>query len=167
MVESLSISDVANQPRSLWFLECSFVNKGEKRSFKAAWFDTWPWLDYQDSIICFYCSCANNRKLLTKGLYGTWEETFLSNGFINWKDACASFRRHKTSKIHIDARARNAWTWYFRLLRPYTTMAVSTANYSWLCFALDFFRSVLRPIFVPPRWSIASVVGPCERQKRA
>ena len=41
--------------------------------------------------------------LLTKDLYGKREETFLSNGFINWKDACTSLRRHETSKFHIDA----------------------------------------------------------------
>jgi len=84
----------------------SFGSKGEKRSFKASWFDTWLWLNYQeasDSVICFYCCQASNRNLLMKGLYGWHKEAFITKGFINWKDACASFRKHETSKFHIEA----------------------------------------------------------------
>ena len=51
--------------------------------------------------------------------------------------------------------ARNAWT--RKLILP-VTMSV---------YYDDCFRSVLRSTFVPPRRSITSVVGPCERQKRA
>lgn len=101
-----STGEVPHQPRNYHFPERSFGSKGEKRPFKAAWFDSWPWLDYQevsDSVICFYCSHANNRNLLAKGQYGKREETFLSKGFTNWKDACSSFRKHETSKYHVDA----------------------------------------------------------------
>ena len=38
-----------------------------------------------------------------KGVYGRREEAFITKGFINWKDACASFRKHETSKFHIEA----------------------------------------------------------------
>ena len=41
--------------------------------------------------------------MLVKGLYGRHEEAFITKGFINWKDACASFRKHETSKFHIEA----------------------------------------------------------------
>ena len=41
--------------------------------------------------------------MLMKGLYGRREEAFITKGFINWKDACASFRKHETSKFHIEA----------------------------------------------------------------
>lgn len=40
---------------------------------------------------------------MARCLYDKWEEIFLTNGFTNWKDACASFRRHETSKYHVDA----------------------------------------------------------------
>lgn len=33
----------------------------------------WPWIRYKgvsDSVICFYCSNAHERKLLPEGLYG-------------------------------------------------------------------------------------------------
>ena len=40
--------EVPHQPRKYHFPERSFGNKGEKRSFKVAWFDTWWWLSYQD-----------------------------------------------------------------------------------------------------------------------
>ena len=97
---------IPHQPRKYCFPERTFGSKGEKRSFKETWFDSWPWLDYQevsDSVICYQCSRASTQKLLTKGLYGKREETFLTSSFKNWKDACASFRRHEISKFHIDA----------------------------------------------------------------
>lgn len=95
-----------HQPKKYSFPARQFGNKGEKRSFKVAWFDSWKWIDYHevsDSVTCYYCSRASTQKLLTKGLYGKREEAFLSNGFTNWKDACASFRRHEMSKYHLDA----------------------------------------------------------------
>ena len=100
--------EVLHQPRKYHFPERSFGNKGERQSFKAVWFDTWRWLSYQevsDSVICFHCSQASNRNMLTlmKGLYGRHEEAFITKGFINWKDACASFRKHETSKFNIEA----------------------------------------------------------------
>jgi len=95
-----------HQPRKYNFPRHSFGRKGELRSFKAAWFDNWSWLDYQevnDSVLCYYCSCASSRNLLAKGLYSKQEETFVTKGFMNWKDACASFWKHKSSNYHIDA----------------------------------------------------------------
>ena len=56
-----------------------------------------------DSVVCYYCSRANDKSLLTSSLYGKREETFLTKGFVNWKDACASFWKHEASKYHIDA----------------------------------------------------------------
>ena len=53
-----------------------------------------------DSVVCFL---ANDKKLLTSGVYGKREETFLTKGFVNWKGACASFRKHEASRYHIDA----------------------------------------------------------------
>ena len=70
-----------HQPKKYKFPEQQFGNKGETRSFKVAWFDSWPGIDYQevsDSITCYYCSRASTQKLLTKGFYGKTEETFLT-----------------------------------------------------------------------------------------
>ena len=97
----VSNTEVPHLPRKYHFPDCPFGNKGERRSFKAVWFDTWPWLNYQeDSVIWFHCSQASNRNLLVKGLYGRRKEAFITKGFINWKDACASFRKHETSKFY-------------------------------------------------------------------
>ena len=102
----LERTDSPHQPKRFCFPARSFGNKGEKRSFKPAWFDTWSRLDYRevsDSVLCYYCSRANDRNLLCRGLYGKREDTFLINGLVNWKDARASFRRHETSKYHVQA----------------------------------------------------------------
>jgi len=56
-----------------------------------------------DSVLCYYCSCANRETCWQKGLYGKREETFITKGFINWKDACASFWKHESSNYHFDA----------------------------------------------------------------
>ena len=64
------------------------------------------WLNYEEasnSVIYFYCCQVSNRNLPMKGLYGRHEEAFITKGFINWKDACASFRKHETSKSYIEA----------------------------------------------------------------
>ena len=65
-----AVSSDVHQPRKYHFPEHSFGSKGEKRSFKASWFDTWPWLHYQETsnwVICFYCCEATNINLLIKG----------------------------------------------------------------------------------------------------
>ena len=42
-----------------------------------------------------------------KGLYGRRKEAYITKGFVNLKDACASFRKHETSKFHIEAVQAN------------------------------------------------------------
>ena len=87
--------DAAHQPRNFTFPKRSFGSKGEMRSFKPGWFDKWPWLDYcetSDRVVCFYCSRASKRDLLPSGYSCKREETYVTKGFTNWKDACESFR---------------------------------------------------------------------------
>ncbi len=97
MAESCGVSNFqlqANQPKKLSFPSRSFGKKGEKRSFKSSWFDTWPWLHYlegKDSMLCFYCSQATEKKLLQKDNCNT-HPAFISVGFTNWKDVCSRFR---------------------------------------------------------------------------
>ena len=71
---------LTNQGSIFFQNDQSFGNKGEKRSFKASWFDTWPWFGYQDvsdSIILFYYCHASNRNLLMKGLHRRCKEAFM------------------------------------------------------------------------------------------
>ena len=54
----------------------------------------WSWLDYNEAnyhVVCFYCSRANRRNLLPDGFRQKYEETYVTRGFTNWKDACESF----------------------------------------------------------------------------
>jgi len=56
-----------HQPKKYKFSERQF-GKLETRSFKVAWFDFWPWIDYQEvseSITCYYCSHASSQKLVS------------------------------------------------------------------------------------------------------
>ena len=74
--------EVPHQPRKCYFPELSFGSKGKRQSFKAVWFDTWPWLHYQeenDSVICFHCSQASNRNLSVKGFYGRCKDVFINH----------------------------------------------------------------------------------------
>ena len=88
MAEGSARMPRAHQPRTFSFPLRSFGSKGEKRSFKATWFYTWPWLHYKevsDSFICYYCSRANERKLLASGLYSKRDETYISKGLRTGK----------------------------------------------------------------------------------
>ena len=90
MAEGSARMPRAHQPRTFSLPLRSFGSKGEKRSFKATLFYTWPWLHYRevsDSVMR-----ANEGKLLASGLYSKREETYISKGFTNWKDACACFK---------------------------------------------------------------------------
>ena len=95
-----------NQPSKFKFPHRTFGTKEVKRSFQSSWFEEWCWLDYReasDSVICLYCSYARENKLLTESLYKKWEDTYVRDGFTNWKNATTSFKTHEKSKYHIDA----------------------------------------------------------------
>ena len=56
--------------------------------FQRHWFDKHEWLHYDPTIsgvICYYCSKAERLDL--QGLARNREDTFILNGFRNWKDA--------------------------------------------------------------------------------
>jgi len=90
-----SASGSANQPMQFTFPKRSFGNKGDKRAFNSSWFQKWTWLDYNeanDSVLCFFCSRADEKNLLPSGLYGRRDLAFITKGFTNWKDACVCFK---------------------------------------------------------------------------
>jgi Domain of unknown function (DUF4371) len=55
-------------------------------------------------VICYYCSKAERLEL--QGLARNREDTFISNGFRNWKDALQSFGTHARSSSHAFAVER-------------------------------------------------------------
>ena len=51
-------------------------------------------------MFCHTCATAQQEGKLKS--YNK-DDSFLSRGFMNWKDATASFRKHEQSKCHKDA----------------------------------------------------------------
>ena len=71
-----------------------------KRSCKFEWFQTWPWLHYdeeKDVVLCHVCLSALQAKKMT---VKRGDSAFLSKGFSNWKDATTSFKAHESSACH-------------------------------------------------------------------
>ena len=92
-----------HQPRSFNYPTGTFGNKNPvKRAFRAAWFERWSWLHYDeasDLAFCFLCCKAETEgklKAANKDL------SFISKGFSNWKDATEAFRTDEKSKCHQD-----------------------------------------------------------------
>ncbi len=70
-----------NQPKNYSFPLRSFGTKGEKICLGGEWFNQWLWLDYKeptDTVLCFYCSQANQKKLIPPGLSCKREESFIT-----------------------------------------------------------------------------------------
>ena len=75
-----------------------------KRSFQRQWFDRWSWLHYdedRDLAFCFTCVVAYQNNHLQSA--HCLEQTFISSGFSNWKDATAKFAKHEGSRCHKDS----------------------------------------------------------------
>ncbi len=91
------IGDKAHQPSVFKFPQHQ-VGKTSvvKRSFQRKWFDRWSWLHYdedQDLAFCFTCIGAYQKNYLQSA--HSLEQTFISTGFYNWKDATAKFAKHE------------------------------------------------------------------------
>lgn len=97
------------QPRS----KKSFPKKkfGQKtpvyRSFQSSWFDNVLWANWlhwetrNDRVYCFYCHNVHVLNQLT--LSKSKENSFIIDGFNNWKDATRAFERHRNSACHREA----------------------------------------------------------------
>ena len=100
-----AIGDKAHQPSSFCFPQREFGKTSVvKRSFQRQWFARWPWLHYdedQDLAFCFTCVVAYQNKQLQS--VPCLEQTFISSGFSNWKDATAKFAKHEGSRCHKDS----------------------------------------------------------------
>ncbi|KAK1354287.1 zinc finger MYM-type protein 1-like [Heracleum sosnowskyi] len=71
------------------------------RSFHISWFHNREWLEYsisKDAAFCFWCYLFGERR--------DGEQTFIKNGFKNWKKATEKFGEHtgKEGSIHNNAR---------------------------------------------------------------
>ena len=78
------IPNESNQPK-VNFLKHTFGR--QQRGFSASWYQHHPWVHYlqeEDSLLCFYCATAIQRKLPMTGYY---DKTFT--------EACYKFIKHE------------------------------------------------------------------------
>ncbi|XP_056003508.1 zinc finger MYM-type protein 1-like [Ostrea edulis] len=96
-----------NQPKALSFPKRTFGKKAPvQRSFQGSWFDSRPWLHYdepRDLAFCHVCMVAKRDGKLTSTKA---DKAFLESGFSNWKDATAGFKSHEKSECHQAAVER-------------------------------------------------------------
>ena len=74
------------------------------RAFLPKWFNEFPWLHYldgKDHVICYICANQSQKSNLQS--CRNKEQTFISQGFNNWKSAVEKFRQHQESKSHKTA----------------------------------------------------------------
>ena len=75
--------------------------KNEFRSFKANWYESFPWLSVCLSIgkvFCHICRTCNTQGLTKLGKNA--ENAFIVDGFGNWKKAVQKFQEHMESDSH-------------------------------------------------------------------
>ena len=76
----------------------------KKPTFQPQWFDKWTWLHYdeeRDVAFCHTCIIAKRNDHLHN--VSILEQSFISTGFSNWKDATAKFGKHEASQCHKEA----------------------------------------------------------------
>ena len=76
-----------------------FIRNDEGRSFRAEWFNRFPWLEYsllKQSAFCFYCRHFANEGSST-GRGGNVEAAFTSNGKLNLANEIRYFIEAHTS----------------------------------------------------------------------
>ena len=99
------IGNKAYQPRTFRFPQCEFGKTSiVKWSFQRQCFDCWFWLHYdidRDLAFCYSCIVAYQNNQLQSA--HCLENTFISAGLPNWKDAVAKFNKHEGSCCHKDA----------------------------------------------------------------
>ena len=101
--------DKPHQPSDFAFPKRTFGLKiPELRSFQPVRFTRWSWLDYDedgDKVFCFVCKKAfSENKLCSSKL----EDTYITRGYTNWKDATSQkgFSKHEKSESHKQAVQR-------------------------------------------------------------
>ncbi|KAJ8034360.1 Zinc finger MYM-type protein 1 [Holothuria leucospilota] len=93
------VSDRPLQPFDFDFPKRQFGQ--QCRSFQSSWFKEFPWLSYDqscDRVTCFICAKQNKASSLQ--VARNKEQTFITEGFYNWKKALLRFREHQNSNCH-------------------------------------------------------------------
>lgn len=76
------------------------------------------YLQKEDSVLCFYCVTAIQRKLPVTGYC---DKTFTETGFNNWQKACSKFSKHEQSVCHrypVDMIIKSSWMRCLAVLTP-------------------------------------------------
>ena len=111
-----------HQPPGFKFPPRSFGKKKVvHRAFQASWFQSWPWIHYdegRDHVLCYYCCKALKQKYLSSTTLGASDGAIVSvhffffftlivliysqlpKGFSNWKDGTIGFRQHESASCH-------------------------------------------------------------------
>ena len=101
-LEKTPAAEAPNQPSSGYtFPKRKFG--GANRSFQSCWTKQFPWLHYNesnDSAICWFCMRAGETQQLKSSKS---EDSFISRGDTNWKNATAGFRKHESTDCHKEA----------------------------------------------------------------
>ena len=91
-----------NQPASFNFPRHTFGKTSQTtKSFLPDWFKTFPWVHYDESLdaaFCHTCMLAAKKLTCTRR-----EDTFISTGFTNRKNARTRLRGHECSDCHKEA----------------------------------------------------------------
>eukprot|EP00102_Acyrthosiphon_pisum_P022876 XP_016660086.1 PREDICTED: zinc finger MYM-type protein 1-like [Acyrthosiphon pisum] len=78
------------------------LQNSKKRSLQKNWYDIFDWLEYRDAsdkAFCFPCRCFKGNEINSS--YS--ESTFSSNGFKAWYRAIDAFKKHQSSKCHLNS----------------------------------------------------------------
>lgn len=74
-----------------------------KRSFRSAWYSSFPWLEYSSKEDCAYCYYWHCRLFVDKAAHKKQITQFAVGGFRNWRDAVMSFNKHEATDLHTQA----------------------------------------------------------------
>lgn len=102
--DSNSVLGPVNQPHNFVFPSRQIGNDTFYRSFKAEWFQRWPWIHYseeKDAAFCYFCLNAEKRQLFLSCT--KTEKTFIADGFRNWRKATEKFNSHQAASYHREA----------------------------------------------------------------
>jgi Domain of unknown function (DUF4371) len=87
----------------------SSVGTRVTRPFKREWLTKYPWLIYDETnykAFCSTCQNANQKRLLDSSK--SVKQSFISDGFNNWKHAIERFNGHEKSDCHRTAVSKLA-----------------------------------------------------------
>ena len=90
--------------KSFCFPKRRFGSKGEQRSFRAEWCETFDWLHYnvnKDAVFCHLCMrCETEKKFLASTRR---DSPFISKWFTYWKEGPKAYKKHQESECHREA----------------------------------------------------------------